>query len=190
MLLLTRYICSVTTSETMAKRITQSNINWAGLAERVPASQKTNFLTFKGRSDKYLRAMFANPEQAPKINWAAYKNKIPNAALVDSFQKSYESLKVPYPADTVSAEVDKLRQQVSTEIAKFKKESDVRITEYKTEIDRIKALLPYGQMTMEDYAEAHPDQALDPLNKPTFWPHDEDIQPGYVDPSGKEEEAH
>lgn len=172
----------------MAKRLSQSNINWAALGERVPASQKSNFLTFKGRSDKYLRAMLANPEQSPKIDWAAYKKKIPNAALVDSFQKSYESLNIPYPPDTVSAEVDKLRQSLTGEIAKFQKQSESRIAEHKSEIERIKALLPYGQMTMEDFADAHPDQAIDTLNKPTFWPHDDDIQPGYVDPSGKQEE--
>lgn len=174
----------------MAKRIAQSSVNWQALAERVPVSQKTQFLAFKGRSDKYLRAVLDNPEQSPKIDWAAYKSKIPNAALVDSFHKSYESLKVPYPVDNVTPEVDKLRQKVTAKIAAFKKESDARVAEHKSEIERIQALLPYGQMTMEDYYEAHPEHAIDTINNPTFWPHDEDIQPGYVDPSGKEEEAH
>lgn len=174
----------------MAKRIAQSNINWSALGERVPIAQKTNFISFKGRSDKYLRAMLANPEHSPKIDWAAYKNKIPNAALVESLQKSYESLNIPYPADTVSAEVDKLRQNVTAQIAELKKDSATRIAEHKAEIERIKAMLPYGQMTMDDFAEAHPDQAFDTINRPTFWPHDDDSQPGYVDPSGKQEEEH
>lgn len=174
----------------MAKRIAQSSVNWQALAERVPVSQKTQFLAFKGRSDKYLRAVLENPEQSPKIDWAAYKSKIPNAALVDSFQKSYDSLKVPYPVDNVTPQVEALRQKVTAKIATFKKESDARVAEHKSEIERIQALLPYGQMTMEDYYEAHPEEAIDTINKPTFWPHDEDIQPGYVDPSGKEEEAH
>lgn len=37
-------------------------------------------------------------------------------------------------------------------------------------------------MTMEDVYDAYPDQALDSLNKPTFWPHTPDEQEGYVDP--------
>lgn len=187
---LNRLNSCVATSETMAKRIAKSSINWSALAERVPASQKPQFLAFKGRSDKYLRAVLDNPEQSPKIDWSAYKQKIPNAALVDSFQKSYESLKIAYPADNVSGEVDKLRQKVTTKITAFKKESDARIAEHKSEIDRIKALLPYAQMTMEDYAEAHPEDAFDTINRPTFWPHDDDIQPGYVDPNAKEEGGH
>lgn len=174
----------------MAKRISQSSINWSALGERVPAAQKTNFLTFKSRSDKYVRAMFANPENSPKIDWSAYKSKIPIAGLVDSFQKSYESLKVPYPADTLSAEVDKVRAAVSSDIANFKKESEARIATHKAEVERIKSLLPYGQMTMEDFRDAHPEMAIDAINKPTFWPHDADIQPDYVDPNEKDDGHH
>lgn len=175
----------------MAKRITQSSINWASLSERVPAAQKTNFLAFKSRSDKYLRAMMANPDQSPKIDWSAYKSKIPIAGLVDSFQKSYESLKVPYPGDGgLAGEVDKLRAQVSSDIANFKKESEARIASHKSEAERISALLPYAEMTMEDFADAHPDQALDPLNRPTYWPHDPEIQPGFVDPNEKDDDHH
>lgn len=173
-----------------AKRISQSSVNWAALAERVPVDQKTNFLAFKSRSDKYLRAVLANPDQSPKIDWSAYKNKVPIAGLVDSFQKSYESLKVPYPADNLSAEVDKLRSQLTSEIAAFKKDSEARIATHKAEVERIKSLLPYAQMTMEDFRDAHPELALDPINKPTFWPHTPDIQPGYVDPNEKEDEHH
>lgn len=172
----------------MAKRISQSSINWASLAERVPPQQKTNFLSFKSRSDKYVRALLANPEASPKIDWAAYRSKIPNAAMVDSFQKAYESLKIPYPTDTVSAEVDKLRSQISSEVATFKKDSEHRIAKHQSEVDRIKSLLPYAQMTMEDFYDAHPDIAIDTLNRPTFWPHDEESQPGYVDPNAREDD--
>lgn len=173
-----------------AKRISQSSINWSALSERVPIQQKDKFLAFKSRTDKYVRAMLANPEQSPKIDWSNYKNKIPNAALVETFQKQYEALKVPYPVDNLSTEVDKLRAQVQADIANFKKESEARIAEHKAEADRIKGLLPYGQMTMEDFKDAHPELALDPLNKPTFWPHDPEYQPDYVDPNEKEDEHH
>lgn len=173
-----------------AKRIASSSINWSALAERVPPQQKTNFIAFKARSDKYLRAVLANPEQSPKIDWAQYKSKVATAGLVDSFQKAYEALKIPYPSDTLSGEVDKLRGEVQNDIAKFKQESEKRIAAHNAELERIKSLLPYAQMTLEDFKDAHPDLALDPINKPTFWPHDEDIQPGYVDPAGTPAEEH
>ena len=36
-------------------------------------------------------------------------------------------------------------------------------------------------MTHEMYAEYFPDQARDPENKPTFWPHNKHAQPGAPD---------
>lgn len=36
-------------------------------------------------------------------------------------------------------------------------------------------------MTLEDFKEAFPDKALDPLNNPTFWPHTPEEQLDYVD---------
>lgn len=35
-------------------------------------------------------------------------------------------------------------------------------------------MLPYDQMTMEDFYDAHPELALDVNNPQTFWPHTED----------------
>lgn len=173
-----------------SKRIAQSSVNWSALAERVPPNQKTNFLTFKSRADKYLRAVHANPEQSPKIDWAYYKSRVAVPGLVETFQKSFDSLKIPYPVDTLSAEVDRMRTEVKAKIENFKKESEVRIAKSQAEIERINGLLPYAQMTMEDFKDAHPDLALDPLNNPTFWPHDEESQPGYVDPNADKHAAH
>lgn len=45
-------------------------------------------------------------------------------------------------------------------------------------------------MTMEDVRDSYPDLALDPLNKPTFWPHTPDEQDGYVDPEKQAQPAH
>ncbi|XP_028157563.1 ATP synthase subunit d, mitochondrial [Ostrinia nubilalis] len=166
----------------MAKRISQSSVNWAALAERVPAEQRGNLATFKVRSDGYLRRVLANPPEPPKINWAMYKQTIPVAGMVDTFQKQYEALKIPYPADTQTALVEAQWAEVKKAIQAFVQESNASIASYEKEIAATKALLPYDQMTMEDYNDAFPEQALDPVNRPTFWPHNPEEQPGYVDP--------
>lgn len=92
--------------------------------------------------------------------------------MVDNFQKHYESLTVPYPADNFSAQVEQQKAQVLKEIEDFKNASKERIATTEKELAHLNSLLPFGQMTMEDFADSYPDQALDPLNKPTFWPHD------------------
>lgn len=169
-----------------SRRISQSAVNWAAIAERVPPAQRIQFNAFKSRSDKYLRAVLANPEQAPKIDWAVYKKNVAVAGMVDNFQKQYESLKIPYPADNVSSQVDAQAKEVDGEIQKFVAESNTRIEQYKKELAHLNSLLPFNQMTMEDFRDSYPNEALDPINKPTYWPHTPEEQPGMEPPK----EAH
>lgn len=159
-----------------ARRVTQSTVNWAALAERVSENQRNNFVAFKSKSDKYLRSVTANPEAPPAIPWAQYEKKVAIAGLVKTFQSQYEALKIPYPADTYSQQVDTQEQEVKKEIADFIKASETRINQYQKEIDHLKSLIPFDQMTLEDFRDAFPDQALDPINKPTYWPHNPDEQ--------------
>lgn len=161
------------------RRIAKSVIDWAALAERVPPDQKAQFAAFKTKSDVYLRAVLANPETPPKIDWEHYKKVVPVAGLVDNFQKQYDALKVPYPKDTMSAELEAQVKQMKAEVESFKKASQERISNHQREIERVKALLPYNQMTLEDYRESYPDLALDPINRPTFWPHTPEEQIGF-----------
>lgn len=164
-----------------AKRIAQSSVNWAALAERVPADQKVAFTAFKSRSDKYLRAVLANPPESPKLDWSFYKSRVATPGLVDTFQKSLEALKVPYPADNLSAQVDALRKEYQADIEKFKQLSVESIANHEKELARIKSLLPYDEMTLEDFRDAHPDLALDPINRPTFWPHQPEDQLEWIE---------
>ncbi|XP_041987462.1 ATP synthase subunit d, mitochondrial-like [Aricia agestis] len=166
----------------MAKRISQSSVNWAALAERVPAEQKPNLAVFKAKSDGYLRRVLANPAEAPKINWAHYKQIVAVPGMVDNFQKQYEALKIPYPADTLTPKIEAQWADVKKSIEAFVAESNASIAKYQKEIAATNAMLPYDQMTMEDFRDAHPELALDPINKPTFWPHDEEEQLGYTNP--------
>lgn len=99
----------------------------------------------------------ANPETPPKLDWASYQKNVPIAGMVDKFQKAYEALHVPYPADNVTSQVEAQEKQVKEEISKFVQNSEGRIAEYQSQIAALKALLPYDQMTMEDYRDAYPD---------------------------------
>lgn len=38
-----------------SKRITQSSVNWAAIAERIPEADRAAYLAFKAKSDVYLR---------------------------------------------------------------------------------------------------------------------------------------
>jgi len=166
-----------------AKRITQSAINWTAFAERVPDNQRIFFNALKARSDNYLRRVLSNPETAPKLDFSAYKAKIPIAGLAESFQKQYEALKVPYPADKLTADVNAQEKSAEQDVKNFIADSNKKIAEHKDQLGNWDKVLPYEEMTMEDFKNAFPEQALDPINRPTLWPHTPEEQPGYKDKS-------
>lgn len=58
--------------------------------------------------------MLASPAEAPKIDWSAYKSKVAVSGLVDSFEKQYNAIKVPYPEDKYSAAIDKNEKEIVT----------------------------------------------------------------------------
>ncbi|XP_054286633.1 ATP synthase subunit d, mitochondrial-like [Macrosteles quadrilineatus] len=158
-----------------AKRIASSSINWAAIAERVPAEQKAQFLAFKSKSDNIVRKVVALPENPPKIDWAYYKSKIPVPAMVDEFQKKYESFKIPLPEDNITATIATEEKAAAENVKNFKAESQKRFTQLETELKKYENQIPFIEMTMEEVAYYYPDQAIDTTNKPTFWPHDPEL---------------
>lgn len=128
--------------------------------------------------------MMANPESAPKIDWDNYKSRVPVQGMVDDFRKKYESLSIPYPSDNVTPQIDQQEKETVSSCCSFKsviemyehhcywsewcfqlkeiqgfvKQSSARIVGYEAEVARLKSLLPYEQMTMEDFKDAYPDQ--------------------------------
>lgn len=80
----------------------------------------------------------AFPEKPPAIDWALYKKHVPIPGMVDTFQKQYEALKVPFPADTVTSKIVEQEQNVKAEIAQFKSESEARI---KKQVNKLRLML-------------------------------------------------
>ncbi|XP_077290218.1 ATP synthase, subunit D [Arctopsyche grandis] len=158
----------------MARRVAQSSVQWSALAERVPPAQKTNFHLFKAKSDGYLRRVMSNPAELPKIDWSFYKNSVPVAGMVDNFQKQYEALKIPFPSDTQTSQIEAQASKLKVEIAEFIKNSNNAITKHEQELAILGAMLSYSDMTMEEYYEAHPENALSPTDPQSFWPHREE----------------
>lgn len=63
------------------------------------------------------------------------------------------------------------------EVKAFVEESNKRIVELQAEAEQVRATLPIPEMTMEEFFEAYPDQAIN-IDKPTIWPHIPEEQPG------------
>merc|ERR1712001_303459 len=87
-----------------AKRVTATAINWAEFATKIPAANKASFGALKNKQDGYVRAVNQLPEALPAIDFSSYKGKVAQA-MVDDFEKKYKALEIPYPKDTVQAEL-------------------------------------------------------------------------------------
>uniref|UniRef100_A0A023FIP3 ATP synthase subunit d, mitochondrial n=1 Tax=Amblyomma cajennense TaxID=34607 RepID=A0A023FIP3_AMBCJ len=154
-----------------ARRIAKSAVDWAAFAERVPAEQKVFFQALKARSDGYLRRVLSLPENPPQIDFAMYRARIGNPALVEQFEKAYKAFHVPYPIEHLSPQIDAEERAAKEEVQAFVLESNDRIKEYKKELAKYEAMIPAMHMTMEDFYDSFPDQKID-VDNPTYWPHD------------------
>ncbi|XP_013792035.1 ATP synthase subunit d, mitochondrial-like [Limulus polyphemus] len=155
-----------------ARRISKSAIDWMAFSERIPEAQRTIYQAFKSKSDGYVRKVWSYPENPPAIDFSFYRARVATPAIVDEFEKTYKALKVPYPSEKVTPQIDVQEKEAQKEAQEFVKESNNRIEEYNKQLAWFKNLIQFDHMTMEDFRDSFPEIALDPINRPTFWPHD------------------
>jgi len=161
----------------MASRVSASVVDFAVLGSKIPAAQKGSFGALRQKVETHLRAVSALPGALPAIDFAAY-NKVTVPGMVDTFQKQYSALQIPYPSDqgTFKA-IDAQAAEQKAAYEKFCVDSNNRIEGIKGELAKWEAMKPVEEMNLEEALDAgligttirgipHPD-------KPTFWPHDE-----------------
>jgi hypothetical protein len=61
-------------------------------------------------------------------------------------------------------------------IQQFITDSNKRIEGNLSEIKKLENMMKYGDMTMEDFKDVHPELAFDP-NRPSIFPHTPEFQP-------------
>merc|ERR1712227_738537 len=160
-----------------AKRVTTTAVNWAEFATKIPAANKAAFSALKNKQDGYLRAVNQLPEALPAIDFAAYKGKVAQA-MVDDFEKKYKALEIPYPKDTVQAELAAEEAKQKAAYEKFVSESQTRVSGITTELAKWEAMMPIEEMNLEEamIAVPHlvPQHRLDGVKN--FWPFDRDFE--------------
>ncbi|XP_022222082.2 nucleolar protein dao-5 [Drosophila obscura] len=168
-------------------------INMSDILQRVPPNQLPQFQMFKKRNEKYRARVGKYPDSMPKIDWEYYrKNVRPEfVSWVTQFEQKYDKLDTLFVNRHVMLssrryfeEVNKEAEDMQREICEYKEESDKRIKVLNEQLDVLKAMMPYEQMTMEEFCLHRPHLAPDFINKPTFWPHTPEEQtPGPSDPT-------
>ncbi|XP_077183983.1 ATP synthase peripheral stalk subunit d, mitochondrial [Paroedura picta] len=152
------------------RRAALKAIDWVAFAERVPSNQKSMFNALKTRSDALAAKLTSLPESPPAIDWAFYKTTVAKPGMVDEFEKKYKAFKVPEPVDTLSAEIEAQEQAANKSAAAYIEASKARVVEHEKELQKIKNMIPFEQMTIDDYHEAFPETKPDKVKNP-YWPY-------------------
>ncbi|XP_013925981.1 PREDICTED: ATP synthase subunit d, mitochondrial-like [Thamnophis sirtalis] len=74
------------------------------------------------------------------------------------------------PADTETAKISAQEKEAEKNAADFVQASKARIVEYEEELQQLRNMIPFENMTYEDLPERFKDPTLDPVKYP-HWPH-------------------
>lgn len=78
---------------------------------------------------KYFISVQTNPENPPDIDWNGYKSQIANKDVVSQLESAYKALKIPYPKDAVTPQIDQQEKDCQVTVQEFCKQSNDKIKE-------------------------------------------------------------
>lgn len=88
-------------------------------------------------------SVLSYPETAPQIDFKEYRTRAADPAVIDELEKIYKSLKIPYPKDTQTAQIDQQEKEDQKRVDLYCKDSVARAEEAKAMVIVFFILLVY-----------------------------------------------
>lgn len=153
-----------------SRAVAKVTADWSKLATKVHRTEVPKLNKFKSRVDASAVKLASLPDSLPKIDWDYYKANASDAKIVEEIQKKYSSLKIDVPkapesrlAELKQAQLDdERRYKAFAEVAKsYIDSSEVVKTKFKN-------MLPFREMTLEDWALTFPEWTNHSIENPVM----------------------
>ncbi|ELV10821.1 ATP synthase subunit d, mitochondrial isoform X1 [Tupaia chinensis] len=148
------------------RKLSLKTIDWVAFGKIIPQNQKAIANSLKTWNETFTSRLAALPENPPAIDWAYYKASVAKAGLVDDFEKKSNALKVSVPEGKYTVQVYTEEKEDVKSCAEFVSLSKARIEEYQKQLEKMKNIIPFDQMTIEDLNDVFPETVLDKKKYP------------------------
>ncbi|AWP05955.1 putative ATP synthase subunit d mitochondrial-like isoform 2 [Scophthalmus maximus] len=152
------------------RRVALKAVDWVAFAERVPPNQRSMFNALKTRTDAIAAKLNSLPETPATIDWSLYRSTVAKAGMVEEFEKKFKALQIPEPVDTLTSTINVQEAEANKSASTYVEASKARVAQYEQELNKLRNMIPFDQMTIEDLNEVFPETKLDKVKYP-YWPH-------------------